>query len=326
MTSSSPPPADLSTERSNTVYQGDCRDLFALLPDNSVDLVLTDPPYKDYQSNRPVAHEKVTAISMATFDLEGFILESERVLKPGSHFYCWCDHLSFPAIFEAIQARTREVGPRQAATRLKYKNCLIWVKNNHGSGDLAGNYAPQHELVIYASKGRTRPLLSGRRPSNVFFERDDQGRISFYSKVSNYRFQHGTSKPLAILERMIEASAKPGELVLDPYGGSLSTAEAAMRRGCRYIMGELDADHCRRGVERLELVRDELLAEGYRPEMLDGPRFQVLQPAPPPAQRHHSLNAEERRRLEAARAARALHPAQSSAPGSPPFPDFLKDE
>jgi|GEM_PF-357681 len=318
-----PSPVHLPATGVNTVYQGDCRDLFALLPDNSVDLVLTDPPYKDYQSNRPVAHEKVTAISMATFDLEGFIRESERVLRPGAHFYCWCDHLSFPAIFEAIQARTRDMSARQAATRLKYKNCLIWVKNNHGSGDLAGNYAPQHELVIYASKGRTRPLLSGRRPSNVFFERDDQGRISFYSKVSNYRFQHGTSKPLAILERMIAASAKPGEVVLDPYGGSLSTAEAAMRRGCRYIMGELDPDHCRRGVERLEQVRDELLAEGYRPEVLDGPRFHVLEARPPAPKESHSLSAEERQRLAAARQAREDRQREGEAVATPLLPDLL---
>jgi site-specific DNA-methyltransferase (adenine-specific) len=271
-----PPP------RPNTVFQGDCADLFAQLPDNSVDLVLTDPPYKDYQSNRPVAHDKVTAISADTFDLPRFIRESERVLKPGCHFYCWCDHLSFPAIFEAIQERTRDVKPRQAAQRLRYKNCLIWVKNNHGSGDLQGNYAPQHELVIYASKGRTRPLQSAKRPSNVFFERDNQGRISFYSKVSNYRFQHGTSKPLAILQRMIQASSMPGELVLDPYGGSLSTAEAAQREGRLFLVGELDPGHCERGVERLRQVTEELLADGYDPRRLDGPHFQVLEPAPRP--------------------------------------------
>ena len=282
-----PPP------RPNTVFQGDCADLFAQLPDNSVDLVLTDPPYKDYQSNRPVAHDKVTAISMDTFDLPRFIRESERVLKPGCHFYCWCDHLSFPAIFEAIQERTRDVKPRQAAQRLRYKNCLIWVKNNHGSGDLQGNYAPQHELVIYASKGRTRPLQSAKRPSNVFFERDNQGRISFYSKVSNYRFQHGTSKPLAILQRMIQASSMPGELVLDPYGGSLSTAEAAQREGRLYLVGELDAGHCERGVERLRQVTEELLADGYDPRRLDGPHFQVLEaaPRPVPATRREAVEA-----------------------------------
>jgi site-specific DNA-methyltransferase (adenine-specific) len=257
---------------SNAVWQGDCRALFAALPDNSVDLILSDPPYKDYQSNRPVAREKVLRISVETFDLELFIRESERVLKPGCHFYCWCDHLSFPAIFEEVKRRTAGLSRREAAGRLKYKNCLIWVKNNHGSGDLSGNYAPQHELVLYASKGRTRPLR-GKRPSNVFFERDDQGRISFYAKVSNYRFQHGTSKPPAILERMIEASSERGELVLDPYGGSLSTAEAAMRTGRRYLMGELEAEHCRRGLERLREVREELLADGYDPALLQGPAY-----------------------------------------------------
>lgn len=267
---------------SNAVWQGDCRELFAALPDESVDLILTDPPYKDYQSNRPVAREKVLKISVDTFDLELFIRESERVLKPGCHFYCWCDHLTFPAIFEEVKKRAQGVPRKEAATRLKYKNCLIWVKNNHGSGDLLGNYAPQHELVLYASKGRTRPLR-GKRPSNVFFERDDQGRIGFYAKVSNYRYQHGTSKPPAILEKMIEASSKHGELVLDPYGGSLSTAEAAMRTGRRYLMGELERDHCLRGLDRLRDVGEELLAEGYDPGLLDGPAYHEVPAVESPA-------------------------------------------
>lgn len=256
------------------IHQGDCARLFAALPDSSVDLILTDPPYKDYQSNRPVARQKVTEISAETFDLELFIRESERVLKPGCHFYCWCDHLSFPGIFEEIKRRTAGVKRREATTRLRYKNCLIWVKNNHGSGDLLGNYAPQHELVIYASKGRTRPLR-GKRPSNVFFDRDDQGMIRFFSKVSNYRFQHGTSKPLAILERMILSSSDRGEVVLDPYGGSMSTADAAMRTGRRWIMGELDGDHCGNGLKRLSDLREELLAEGYEPALLEQPELKV---------------------------------------------------
>jgi site-specific DNA-methyltransferase (adenine-specific) len=312
----SPSAASGTPPKPNTVFQGDCGDLFPLLPDASVDLVLTDPPYKDYQSNRPVAHGKVSAISAATFDLPRFIHESERVLKPGAHFYCWCDHLSFPAIFEAIQERTRGLSPRQAAGRLKYKNCLIWVKNNHGSGDLAGNYAPQHELVIYASRGRTRPLQSEKRPSNVFFERDNQGRISFYSKVSNYRFQHGTSKPLAILQQMIRASSRPGELVLDPYGGSLSTAEAALREGRLYLVGELDPEHCQRGIERLSQVHEELLDEGYDPERLSGPHFQELATAPPPAPRRAAAGP--------TREAVAEAPTRAAAPRE--LPDLLRGD
>ncbi len=257
------------------IHQGDCASLFARLPDDSVDLILTDPPYKDYQSNRPVAREKVTKISEGTFDLELFIRESERVLKPGCHFYCWCDHLTFPGIFEEIKKRSEGVKRKELGSRLKYKNCLIWVKNNHGSGDLTGNYAPQHELVIYASKGRTRPLR-GKRPSNVFFEKDDQGQIRFYSKVSNYRWQHGTSKPIPILERMIRSSSTRGEIVFDPYGGSMSTAAAAMGTGRRWIMGELDEQHCQNGLKRLVELKEELLAEGFEAGLLDQPRLDVM--------------------------------------------------
>jgi site-specific DNA-methyltransferase (adenine-specific) len=268
----------------NRIVQGDCADLFAQIPDESIDLILTDPPYKDYQSNRPVAREKVKKIFVNTFDLELFIRESERVLKPGCHFYCWCDHLTFPGIFDAIKARREGISKKKAAHRFLYKNCLIWVKNNHGAGDLQGNYAPQHELVIYASKGRTRPL-KGKRPSNVFFDRDDQGKIRFFSKVSNYRYAHGTSKPHAILERMIKSSSTRGEIVFDPYGGSMSTAEAAMRQGRRFVMGELEADHCANGFERLKAVREELLVEGYEGALLTGPFFDpplepVLEPEP----------------------------------------------
>lgn len=300
---------------SNAVWQGDCRELFAGLPDESVDLILTDPPYKDYQSNRPVAREKVLKISVDTFDLELFIRESERVLKPGCHFYCWCDHLTFPAIFEEVKRRTAGVSRKEAGSRLKYKNCLIWVKNNHGSGDLAGNYAPQHELVLYASKGRTRPLR-GKRPSNVFFEKDDQGRIAFYAKVSNYRYQHGTSKPPAILEKMIEASSVHGELVLDPYGGSLSTAEAAMRTGRRYLMGELEREHCLRGLERLREVGEELLAEGYDPELLDGPAYHEAPPSPAP---------EAEAPGDAPRQERIVAPRASADPDAPQsLPDLLR--
>jgi site-specific DNA-methyltransferase (adenine-specific) len=263
-------------ELSNKIYQGDCSEMFAKIPDESVDLILTDPPYKDYQSNRPVAHQKVKKISIDTFDLDMFISESERVLKPGCHFYCWCDHLSFPAIFEAIQKRREGLKARQANLRFKYKNCLIWVKNNHGAGDLMGNYAPQHELVIYACKGKARPLR-GKRPSNVFFQRDNQGSIQFFRKVSNYKYNHGTSKPPEILLKMIESSSRKGELVFDPYGGSMSTADAAMRVGRRFLMAELEADHCATGHQRLLDLREELLGEGYAADLLNDIELNYLE-------------------------------------------------
>lgn len=241
-----PPPDKLH----NHVFQGDNRLLFESLPEASVDLVLTDPPYKDYQSNRPKARDKVKKIDAARFDIPEFLAQVERVLKPGAHFYCWCDHLTFPDLVLAL--RGRGGSPARPGSALVYRNCLVWVKNNHGAGDLRANWAPQHEFVLFASKGRARDRLSPREP-NVFFNRDpeDPSRITFVKRVSNYAFEHGTSKPVDLLTRMIRMSSREGELVFDPFAGSFSTGEAALGCNRRSLLAELDPDHARRGIERL---------------------------------------------------------------------------
>lgn len=225
----------------------DNRAVFAVLPDDSVDLILTDPPYKDYQSNRPVAHKKVRKIAAAEFDAEYFIGESARVLKPGAHFYCWCDHKTFPHLFSLIQEseKTGEKGET-----LIYKNCLVWVKNNHGSGDLKGNYAPQHEFIIYAVKGKGKKL-NGKRQPNVIFKRTENG-IEFYPKVSNYAYNHGTVKPVDILKLLIKASSEEGDIVFDPYAGVMSTAEACKNTSRRFLMVELDEENFQVGRERIK--------------------------------------------------------------------------
>ena len=228
----------------------DNRDLFRQLPDESVDLILTDPPYKNYQSNRPVAHPRVKAVEARQFDLDLFARESFRVLKKGRHLYCFCDHLTFPAIRHGLE----EAG-------FTYKNCLVWVKNNHGSGDLRGNWAPQHEFIIFASKGRGL-ALKGRRSPNVLLKRAADGSVQFYSKVSNYRFNHGTAKPVEILRLLIRASTERGDLVLDPYGGSGSTAEACLRERRRFISVEIDPDYARQAEERIAEIRS--LSKSYK--------------------------------------------------------------
>ncbi|MBU2052472.1 site-specific DNA-methyltransferase [Patescibacteria group bacterium] len=231
-------------------------DVFSQLDDNSIDLIITDPPYKDYQSQRPSAHEKVEAIVEADFDLPYFLEQSARVLKPGSHLYCWCDHLNFPRIYQELDFLKQKAMALNFTSYLNYKNLLVWVKNNHGSGDLFGNYAPQHELVIFACKGKGR-RLNGTRPPNVFFKTDGD-RIEFYKKVSNYAFGHGTSKPVDIQQLMIRTSSEPNELVFDPYAGSMSVGEACLLEGRSYLMVEINKQHFETGIKRLTDIETRL--------------------------------------------------------------------
>jgi len=116
---------------------------------------------------------------------------------------------------------------------------------------LRGNYAPQHEFILFACKGAKGRPFNGKRPSNVLFKRSDSG-IEFYKRVSNYKYQHGTSKPVEILEQLIQTSTNPGEIVFDPYAGSMSTGEACIQTDRKYILVEIDEDFYKSGLERLE--------------------------------------------------------------------------
>ena len=146
----------------NAFINGDCFEKLRELPDACVDLVLTDPPYGiDYQSNRRVAREKLPKFAN-DIDLgwvEDWVEQIHRVLKDDRHFYCFTRFDMYPRFYDAI------------ARRFKVKNCLIWVKNNHGSGDLNGSFAPQHEMIIFAVKGKRD--LNGTRDSDVL-RRDER--------------------------------------------------------------------------------------------------------------------------------------------------------
>ncbi len=240
----------------NKIFNCNNRKIFKKLSNESIDLIITDPPYKDYQSNRPVAHSKVKAINESDFDLRYFLKQSARVLKNGSHFYCWCDHITFPNIIWEME-RLRKLSVEKGSDNyLLYKNCLIWVKNNHGSGDLNGNWAPQHEFILYASKGKRNPL-HGKRRSNVFYK-DIDGGIEFYQKVSNNKFGHGTAKPVEILKLLIEASSQAGDLVFDPYAGSMSLGEACIQTERNYLLIEIDKEHYKTGEQRLEDITNKI--------------------------------------------------------------------
>jgi len=199
------------------------------LPDESVDLVLTDPPYGiDYQSNRRVARPK-----LPKFDndvdlswIEGWVDQVHRVLKTDRHFYCFTRFDTYPEFY------------KQISRRFKVKNCLIWVKNNHGSGDLNGSYAPQYEMIVFAAKGQRH--LNGSRESDV---------LECDNVPSAFR-RHATQKPVELLRQMIEKSTEPGEIVLDPFAGTGSTGLACLdterhrgdRSERRFVLFEINPD------------------------------------------------------------------------------------
>lgn len=207
----------------DTVFAGNNMDVLASMPDETVDLILTDPPYNiNYKSNRRVKNAKYKELENDNSGdwIPEFARESYRVLKNDRHMYCFCRHDTYPEFMAALQ----DAG-------FKLKRTLIWVKNNHGSGDLKGDYAPQDEWIIYCHKGRRE--LFGKRDSNILY----------YSKLSTKNQTHSTEKPVDLLKYLIGKSTQEGELVLDPFSGSGSTMHAAKEMERYYCVMELSEEY-----------------------------------------------------------------------------------
>ncbi|HEB84327.1 MAG TPA: hypothetical protein ENI92_04920 [Bacteroidetes bacterium] len=230
----------------NTIHYGNNMDTLRRMPEGTVDLILTDPPYAiNYRSNRRVKQEKFKHLAN---DHQGdwidrFAVEAYRVLKRNRHLYCFCRHDTYPVFIEAFKR-----------AGFKLKRTLIWVKNNHGSGDLKGDYAPQDEWIIYAHKGRRE--LFGKRDSNV---------ILGHSRLPSRKLTHSTEKPVSLLKYLIGKSTRPGELVLDPFSGSGSTMHAAIEMERAYCMIELSDQYYLTTVKRSsELQQGDMFSEHYR--------------------------------------------------------------
>lgn len=209
-------------EFEDKVYNCDCIEGMRELPADSVDLVLTDPPYgMDYQSGRrKEKYDRIEGDKNLDF-LDDAFRELDRVMKPDTSIYMFCSWHNVDVFKQAFERY------------FKLKNILVWVKNAHGSGDLKGSYAPKYELILFGHKGRS--LLRGKRPEDVLL----------YDRVNGSESVHSTQKPVKLLEDLITNSSDTGAVVLDPFLGSGSTAVAAVSLGRHYIGYELSEDYCR---------------------------------------------------------------------------------
>lgn len=230
----------------DTVFMGNNMDVLASMPDETVDLVLTDPPYNiNYASNRRVKNAKYKPLANDNSGdwIPAFAQEAFRVLKNDRHLYCFCRHDTYPEFIAALQ----DAG-------FKLKRTLIWVKNNHGSGDLTGDYAPQDEWIIFCHKGR-RKLFNGRH-SNILH----------YSKLSTKNQTHSTEKPVELLKFLIGKSTEEGELVLDPFSGSGSTMHAAKEMNRYYCTMELSSEYAYTTEQRrIQITQGSMVEKLYEP-------------------------------------------------------------
>lgn len=232
-------PGDLFHLGPHALLCGDAtkpQDYTRLLEGSPADIIFTDPPYNmNYQSHKlgGIENDNMTEEAFITF-AEQFWQRFAENLKEGGTFYVCSSVLAFPPFLYALKKNG-----------LVYGALIVWVKPAGGLG--WQDYRRQHELVIKgARKGkRAAPILYGwREGRHYFFDSRAETDVWEVGRRAGATMLHPTQKPLALVQRAIKNSSRPGEIVLDPFAGSGSTLIAADREGRQARLMELDPVYC----------------------------------------------------------------------------------
>jgi site-specific DNA-methyltransferase (adenine-specific) len=210
---------------------GDCLEFLQTQQIAPVRLLLTDPPYgKEYQSNRrwrTKAPEKIQGDGKneAMDLLKQVIQASIPHLAENAHVLVFCDWRREPEVRRILED-----------ANLVIKGSLVWVKEEHGAGDVKGAFGPSHERILHAVKGAPRVTP----------------RIRDVLEISRSReTSHPAEKPTALLKMLIESTTNENDLVIDPFAGCASTLVAAMGLGRDFWGAEVSEQYHDEGAARL---------------------------------------------------------------------------
>lgn len=219
-----------------TLYNADAMDVLPDIPKESVDLILTDPPYGvEWQSN--TRNEKFTQLLGDGADEESrqgvsdVLRECVRIVGQNRHLYVFgpSDVLDGQKVSEVVE--------------------LIWDKNVIGSGDVTAPWGPQHERISFCvSKFRH----AGQSGTSGVPTRMRKGSVLRFTRPTGRKVRHPSEKPVSLLSELIESSTRRGDVVVDPFAGVGSTGVAAVLSGRRAVLVELDAQWIPTAIERLQ--------------------------------------------------------------------------
>lgn len=207
------------------LYNDDCLNVLKDIEDNSIDLVVTDPPYEVITGGRNggvkgkpsgiLTENKQLMKSIPKADL--WLSECFRVMKDGTHIYIMTNTLNLTNYLNIINS----VG-------FKLHNLLVWNKNNTTPNRW---YMKNCEYVIFARKGFAKSI---NNPSS-------QTVHNFDNIIGNKK--HPTEKPVDLMKLYVENSSQVGDTILDPFMGSGSTGVACKELGRDFIGVELDKQY-----------------------------------------------------------------------------------
>ena len=205
----------------NRIYNEDCLEGMKRIPDGSVDLIVTDPPYlMNYKTGR--RKDKTHRFNDVILNddneqlITDYVKECYRVLKDDTAMYLFCS------------SNKVDFFKRELEKLFSIKNMIIWVKNNHTAGDLESAFGRKYEIVFLVNKGQRK--FNGERLTDIWE----------FPKVSSDGQLHQNQKPIELIKRCIVKHSDVDDVVFDGFMGSGTTAAAALDTNRNYIGFELD--------------------------------------------------------------------------------------
>lgn len=230
----------------NQIICGDCLEVMRELPDECIDLIITDPPYKvtsrgSAGNSGGMLQKKINRSGMVfehnNIKVSDYAPEFYRLLKDGTHCYIMCNHTN---LIEMLNTFTR--------AGFKFTKSLIWDKGNKIMGQF---YMNQFEYILFFSKGTAKKI-------NYCGTSDILSVANKKTKIDGVNI-HDTEKPVQLMTTLIDNSSLPYEIVLDPFIGSGTTAIACRRIQRNFIGIEKDPTYYQTANDRLNPLQGVLL-------------------------------------------------------------------
>jgi site-specific DNA-methyltransferase (adenine-specific) len=220
---------------------GDCVSELKKIESNSIDCLITDPPYgtNDEYGKLIKRGNKHTSFNVIEWDTKlptDFLEEVHRVLRDDTWGFIFVDKKEVTTMWKAIESYG-----------LKPRNTFYWIKNNKAPTPRK-NFKSSIEVAIVFTKGRTNIKWNGGANQNNY--------IIMPFVMGKEKVNHPTQKPVKLISHFIELVTNPDDIVLDPYMGSGTTAVAAKLLNRRYIGIELETEYYDIANKRIDSIKN----------------------------------------------------------------------
>lgn len=266
----------------NQVLQGDCIELMNSLPENSVDLIFADPPY-NLQLTSDLWRPNMTKVDAVDDEWDQFdsfeeydrftnkwLTAARRVLKDTGTLWVIG---SYHNIYR--------VGSIMMDLGYWILNDIVWVKSNPLPQMKGVRYCNAHETLLWVKKSETQSKYTFNYKGMKSGNEDKQMRSDWYFPICsgkeretiNGEKAHTTQKPEALLHRIIASTSNQGDVILDPFCGTGTTAAVAKKLGRQYITIDREASYCEVARMRLDKIIPTLLDQTAI--MVDAPKPRI---------------------------------------------------